>query len=57
LAGIVETLIAEAGAGVPPAADPVGAREPIGVLALVGQVARFGDDEGAAAKAENSARR
>src|SRR5262245_25822505 len=57
LSRIVVTLIAEARTGVPPAADPVGARKPIGILALVGQVARLGDDEGAAAEAENGAGR
>jgi hypothetical protein len=36
-AGIVETLIAEARAGVVPGSDPVSARKPFGVLALVGK--------------------
>src|SRR6516162_7462001 len=48
-AGIVETLIAEARAGVVPGSDPVRAGKAFGVLALVGQKARLRDEEGAAA--------
>src|ERR1700738_3457473 len=54
-AGIVEALITEARAGVVPAPDSVGAGKPLGILALVGLIAGFRDEKGAAAKAENGA--
>src|SRR6266404_2861871 len=54
---IVETLVAEARAGVVPGSDPVRAGKASGVLALVGQIARLCDEEGAAAKARNGAGR
>ena len=56
-AGIVEALISEARAGVVPGADSVRAGESFGVLTLVGLIAGFRDEEGAAAKAENGAGR
>src|SRR5262245_5427680 len=56
-AGIVEALIAEARAGVVPGSDPISARKAFGVLALIGQIARLRDEEGAAAKAGNGAGR
>src|SRR5262249_13304918 len=54
---VVETLIAETRARVVPGSDPVRAGKTFGVLALVGQIARLRDDEGAAAKARNGAGR
>src|SRR5713226_1884486 len=56
-AGIVVALIAEARAGVIPRADAVGARKPAGVLALVGQITGFRDEERTAAEAEHRAGR
>src|SRR5262249_44054650 len=54
-AGIVEALVAEARTRVVPGSDPVRAGKAFGVLALVGQIARLRDEEGAAAKAGNGA--
>jgi hypothetical protein len=56
-AGIVEALISETRAGVVPGTDSVGAGKPFGILALIGLVARFRNEKGAAAKAENGAGR
>src|SRR5262249_4832531 len=54
-ADIVEALVAEARTRVVPGSDPVSTRKAFGVLALIGQIARLRDEEGAAAKAGNSA--
>ena len=52
-AGIVETLITKVRTGVVPGAYPVSARKPLGIVALIEQIARFRDEKGAAAKAKN----
>src|SRR5262249_39133279 len=54
---IVEALIGEARAGMIPGSDPVSARKPFGILALVGQIARLRDAKGPAAKADDGAGR
>src|SRR5690242_5640693 len=56
-AGVVDALIGKPRAGMIPSSESVSAGKTFGILALIGQIARFGDEKGAAAKARDGAGR
>src|SRR5689334_20083063 len=54
-AAVVAALIGKPRTGVIPSSESVSAGKAFGILALVGQIACFGDEKGAAAKARDGA--